>query len=75
MAERTPQRKERRDKKAPGEKLTCYCHVKLKPGEPDKLDKQAAAAGFDSKAKYIRDLATKDRERLKLGPHDYNEGL
>jgi hypothetical protein len=66
-------RKIRRDKRAPGVKMTLHLTVKLRPGSRSLLKSQASQAGFKSSARYLRDLAKKDRVRLQLPPYDFND--
>lgn len=66
-------RKIRRDKRAPGVKMTLHLTVKLRPGSRSLLKSQASQAGFKSSARYLRHLAKADRVRLQLPPYDYND--
>jgi hypothetical protein len=70
MADRKP----RRDRRGPLDKMGQALPVKLTPTSRQMLTMQARKAGFRSAAKYLRDLATKDRVLRGLTAWDYNKG-
>ena len=68
-------RKPRRDKKAPGRKMSLHLTVKMRPDDRKLLREQGIKAGYKSAAQYLRALATLDRQRIGEPYHDYNSGI
>lgn len=77
MSEQIPKRtrKTRSDKLPAARKYSRPFTVKMTEAMRAQLTPQAKAAGFESVAKYLRNLATLDRLRLNLPAYDYNSEL